>query len=272
MNARKPKGRKKSLLLMTGLVIIAGAIAAIVWLVVFKSPTPAQPPVKVAMRGKIIQSPKPLPEVQPTIQSDPSDDRPESALSTEGDDTGALASIDQKIQNDAQVQEPAPVENALPVQQDEIVADETTNSNSQPKKQSDPALNASSETPAASMSRINENRNTETAEQGTEELTPSPSSPEEKAGATASGVLQRPHFTIQVGAFREKAYAKKTLNQLQEKGYDVYIYETADKHMRSWYFVRFGKFDNREEAIISISEFMQIHKRSAIIAKYDVPN
>ncbi|MGD9367552.1 MAG: SPOR domain-containing protein [Desulfobacteraceae bacterium] len=272
MNAQKPKGRKKSLLLMTGLVIIAGVIAAIVWLIVFKAPTQAQPPVKVAVRGKIIQPPKPLPEVQPTIQSDPSDDQPESAFSPDSDDAGALASIDQEIQNDAQIQKPAPVENVLPVRQDEIVAEETTNSNSQPKKQSDPALNASSETPAASTSRIKENRNTGTAEQGTEDLTQPPSSPEKKAGTIAPEVLQRPHFTIQVGAFREKAYAQKTMNQLQAKGYDVYIYETADKRMRSWYFVRFGKFDNREEAIITMAEFTHIQKRSAIIAKYDDPD
>lgn len=271
MNAQRPKGRKKSLLFMTGLVITAGVIAAIVWLIVFKAPTPAQPPVKVAMRGKIIQPPKPMPEVQPANQSDPSDERPESASSPDSDDTGAIASIDQKIQNDTQVQKPAPVGDALPVQQDEAVAEETTNPSSQREKQSEPALNASGEIPAASMPRINENLNTETAEQGTENLTQSPSSPEEKAGTTAPEVLQRPHFTIQVGAFREKAYAQKTMNQLQEKGYDVYIYETADKHMRSWYFVRFGNFDNREEAIISIAEFKQNQKRPALIAKYDVP-
>lgn len=256
---------------MAGLLIIAGVIASIVWLIVFKAPTAAQPPVKVAIRGKIIQPPKPMPEVQPTIQSDPSDDRPESAFSPDSDATGALASIDQEIQNDAQVQKPEPVENAFSVEQNEIVSEETTNSNSQPEKQSDPALKASSETPAASTSRIDENRNTETADQGTDDLNPSSSSPEEKAGTTAPGVLQRPQFTIQVGAFREKAYAQKTMNQLQEKGYDVYIHKTADKHMRSWYFVRFGKFDNREEAIISIAEFNQIQKKSAIIAKYDQP-
>lgn len=273
MNERKPKGRKKSLLLMTGLVITAGVSAAIVWLVVFKAPTPVQQPVKVAMRGKIIQPPKPMPEVQPANQSDPSDDRPESAFPTDSDDASAFASIDQKIQNDSQVQKPGPVANALPVQQDEVVAEKTTNPSSQREKQSGPGLNASGEIPAASMSRINENRNTETAEQETEDLTQSPpSSPEEKAGTTAPEVLQRQHFSIQVGAFREKAYAQRTMEQLQKKGYNAYIYETADKHMRNWYFVRFGKFDNREEAILTMAEFKQNQKRSAIIAKYDVPN
>jgi cell division protein FtsN len=278
VNEQRPKGRKKSLLLMTGLVITAGVVAAIVWVIAFKAPTPAQSPVKVAIRGKIIQPPKPMPEVQPANQSDPSDDRPESASSPDSDDAGAFASIDQniqndpEIQNDAQDQGPAPVGDALPVQKDEVVAEETTNPSSQSEKKSEPALNASGEIPAASMSRNNQNRNTETAGQGTEDSTQSPSASEEKAGTTAPEVLQRPHFTIQVGAYREKAYAKNTMKQLQEKGYDGYIYETADKHMRSWFFVRFGKFDNREEAIISIAEFKQSQKRSALITKYDVPD
>lgn len=273
MNKQKSKGRKKNLLLMTGLVITAGVIAAIVWLIVFKAPAPAQPPVKVAMRGKIIQPPKPMPKAQPTVQSDPSDDQPDSSSPQGSDGASAFASIDQHRQNDAQVQKSAPVEDALPVQQDEVVAEETTHSNNQQEKRPERALNSSGETPAVSMSRPHENRNAETAEQKPEDSTQSPpSSPEEKADPTVPEVLQRQHFTIQVGAFREKGYAQQTKKQLQEKGYDTYIYETADTHMRNWYFVRFGKFDNREEAIMTVAEFKQNQKRSAIIAKYDVPN
>lgn len=272
MNKQKSKGRIKSLLLMTGLVITAGVIAAIVWLIVFKAPTPDRPPAKVALRGKIIQPPKPMPEAQPTVPSDLSDDQPESSSPQGSDGASAFASIDQHRQNDAQVQKSAPVEDALPVQQDEVVAAETTHSNIQREERPEPALNSSGETPAVSMSRPHENRNTETAEQEPEDLNPSPpSSPEEKADPTAPEVQQRQHFTIQVGAFRQKVYAQQTMNQLQEKGYDTYIFETADTHMRNWYFVRFGKFDNREEAIMTVAEFKQNQKRSAIIAKYSLP-
>jgi len=54
-------------------------------------------------------------------------------------------------------------------------------------------------------------------------------------------------FTVQVGAFANKANAQKLADELSDKGFDAYV-ESFDKGITSLYRVRVGKFSSREEA------------------------
>ncbi len=78
-------------------------------------------------------------------------------------------------------------------------------------------------------------------------------------------------FTIQVGAFREKAYAQQSRIQWQARGYDAYILEVGDASGRRWYFVRFGRFDTHEDAGSFLVEFQNKEKASAMITSYKKP-
>jgi cell division septation protein DedD len=54
-------------------------------------------------------------------------------------------------------------------------------------------------------------------------------------------------YTIQVASIEELANAKKTVNQLVEKGFNAYYYETTVKG-KKYFRVRCGKFSDRAEA------------------------
>jgi cell division septation protein DedD len=52
-------------------------------------------------------------------------------------------------------------------------------------------------------------------------------------------------YTIQVGAYKTKAYAKKLENSLKKKGYDAFVTRNAKKIYR----VQVDRFDSKEEAV-----------------------
>lgn len=58
-------------------------------------------------------------------------------------------------------------------------------------------------------------------------------------------VPQQESFQVQLGAFSSRLNATQFANRLQEKGYEVNIYEGWSKNRMAWYFVRLGKdFDH----------------------------
>ena len=98
---------------------------------------------------------------------------------------------------------------------------------------------------------------------------------EEKADPTAaaprhtvSPSSERALFTIQVGAFREKAYAQQAEHRLKGKGYAAYILESADGGKGRWFFVRFGRFSNRQEAVMSLAGFKQQEKMDGMVTAF----
>jgi cell division protein FtsN len=52
-------------------------------------------------------------------------------------------------------------------------------------------------------------------------------------------------YTIQVGAYKTKAYAKKLAQSLKKKGYDAFVTLNAKKTYR----VQVDRFDSKEEAV-----------------------
>ena len=57
--------------------------------------------------------------------------------------------------------------------------------------------------------------------------------------------LGSPKYTIQVGAYKTKAYAKKLERSLKKKGYDAFVTRSAKQIYR----VQVDRFNSKEDAI-----------------------
>lgn len=62
-------------------------------------------------------------------------------------------------------------------------------------------------------------------------------------------------YTVQVGAFLEKANAEVMLQDLRKKGYTPYIHTIWDAMKRQWHTVRLGNYEDQEEASKSAADF-----------------
>lgn len=58
-----------------------------------------------------------------------------------------------------------------------------------------------------------------------------------------------PNFQVQFGAFNSRLNATQFANRLQEKGYEVNIYEGQSRNHGAWYFVRLDKMMDRTVAL-----------------------
>ena len=81
--------------------------------------------------------------------------------------------------------------------------------------------------------------------------------------------VSNPFYTIQVGAYRSLANAEQTVARMQRAGYDAYVVETDDPSVRSWYLVRFGRFDRAGPAREQLNAYNQEHQAQAILARSD---
>ena len=75
------------------------------------------------------------------------------------------------------------------------------------------------------------------------------------------------YFTLQVGAFRQKAYALDTMKKLSKKGYDAFIYELTDSRQRTLHTVRVGRYNSSKEAASALEQFKQKEKVDAIVTR-----
>jgi len=69
--------------------------------------------------------------------------------------------------------------------------------------------------------------------------TPKPVSP---------ATIPTPRLSVQVGAFRIEANARKFRRRLRSKGYTPYIFSISDKRNKSWFAVRIGDYADLEDA------------------------
>lgn len=261
---KKRSGRTKLLAIIAVLMLCGALIFAFLWLKPFK-PAPAKPPATQAtVRGKI-PTPPPLPVQQTNGDDEQADTPPQSmdALRDQAADLTATPAAPEKNSMDAS---PTPLASAPTSPTPTALAgkgysDSTTS-----------VVIPSPERPQASREMHNYGPASEVdtphRPDATQEI-PRPAA--NTVESPAPEPPKRSYFTIQVGAFREKAYAQQSLAQWQDRGYGPYILETVDARERPWYFVRFGQFDNREEAILSLAGFQTKEKASAIIAEYKAP-
>jgi len=74
-------------------------------------------------------------------------------------------------------------------------------------------------------------------------------------------------YTIQVGAFRTKAYANAQLDKLKGLGYPAYIFEVKDNKQQALYLVCFGDFQTLTEAGGAVAAFKEKEKMQAVVMR-----
>ncbi len=79
-------------------------------------------------------------------------------------------------------------------------------------------------------------------------------------------------YAIQVGAYLAKNNADHHVAKLQEKGFDAYLYEISDKKQRTWYFVRFGRFQDFKSAHKAWTAFTEKERMDGTIVRSNSKN
>ncbi len=80
---------------------------------------------------------------------------------------------------------------------------------------------------------------------------------ETAAGATGP-------YSVQVGAFIIQNNALELVATLVGRGYDAWLASEKDVEGRAWFFVRVGRYPNREEAVIAAATFRQRENVNAV--------
>ena len=185
-----------------------------------------------------------------------------------------------------------PVEAARPQQQPAAAsAPETSSSSAQPLQESvqpqaaEPAGSGASETPAQEAKTPDAAPAIETSEPAAiasahdkvtqaqpEEDTPTEAADAAQAEPETAQPAAAPdagtaYFSLQVGAFRQKAYALDTMKKLSKKGYDAFIYELTDSRQRILHIVRVGRYNSSKEAASALEQFKQKEKIDAIVTR-----
>ena len=94
-------------------------------------------------------------------------------------------------------------------------------------------------------------------------LSPTPDQPAPPPGAL--------DWTLQVGAFRQTGHADRLVQILLARGYSAYILTTEDSQGRSWYRVRLGSYDTRQQAQAAARDFKRREDRQVIAVRRLTP-
>jgi cell division protein FtsN len=124
-----------------------------------------------------------------------------------------------------------------------------------------PSDTTAGDTPAPEMTEVAQS--VQESSQTTHLGAPSKKTPQPPA-ATAT---RTERFNLQVGAFRVEQYAREKVAKLSKKGYAPFIVEITDARRRTWYTVRIGRYENRENAAASLQSFIRNENITAVIAK-----
>ena len=73
-------------------------------------------------------------------------------------------------------------------------------------------------------------------------------------------------FTVQVAALRQASGADRLVDRLRKKGYPAYQIRTGAGGKESWYRVRVGAFNAREEAAAMLKKLEQEKFKGLIVS------
>ena len=257
-------GRMRFMLILAVMLVGGALIFAFFWFKPLVSPPVLSPGNRTVVRRKI-PAPPPEPVATDNTRTEPAAASPPALAATGDQNSGrtetSLAPAEEKSTS-TPLDQPA----SLPP-----ASSPAETGQGEPEKQSESAsrmLEKPDVPPSVDTAEPASGIDTSPPPEVTDASTPpSADAPTSKTSEQPTGA----NFTIQVGAFREKAYARQTVVRLQAKGYKAYILESSDARSRIWYFVRFGRFEHREAAAKALSEFQAKEKGSAMIANYKSP-
>ena len=254
MKKQMSSGASKVLVILIVLAIMAVAAIGGLWATRFKKQTATVAQAPVAKHMKITQMPPeispPQPSTEPAQLQQEASGSPESGIDVSGE---------QPLQESVESQ---------PVEPSEPQVTEASASNTEAAGEK--ALNEQSEPTAddPAHDEVSEvQQGEDTAADVVESAPPEPAEalPEVK---TDADTLQ---FNLQVGAFRNKAYAIEAVRKLSKSGYDPFIFEITDSRQRIWHTVRIGRYKTYEEAASALERFKQKEDVEAIITSSSRP-
>jgi cell division septation protein DedD len=73
-------------------------------------------------------------------------------------------------------------------------------------------------------------------------------------------------FTVQVGAFRNEAYAHRKSVKLEQLDYPSFIQKISGTDQQPLYLVNFGRFLTRKEAVLAVTAFIEKENMDAVVA------
>jgi len=112
-----------------------------------------------------------------------------------------------------------------------------------PKKEGEPAAAGEAvKKPAAEKPAVSR---TDQAPRPAQTKNPAPAAKKEPAAPAASA---RVRYTVQVGAYPEKAMAEEEVRNMKRRGYSAFLVATNIPDKGTWYRVRIGSFANKEAA------------------------
>jgi cell division septation protein DedD len=97
---------------------------------------------------------------------------------------------------------------------------------------------------------------------------PEPSiKPGDTTGAVTNATEQtiKGKYTLQVGAFADKADAEKAVNEYRSKGFSAYTVEVENSKGEQWNLVKIGKYASLEEAWSQSSLFKRTEGKDAYV-------
>lgn len=263
-----------------GWLVTIVILAAAVGLAIFFFPKPAaKTPPPAVVRAKVpVMAPVTAPTPEPTTE--PQQLTPEKALRTDGNATGSpetLTTAQEKTAESAVAQSTTATDDQTKTAETAMAGQkEPTQSTVTP---ADPPKASSPPAPVAVKPIETASRTPAKSEQADADSAPSITQPEttgndqkEAEKTPEPKAIEQPQpkpqgFAIQVGAYRNKAYAETQLADMQQRGYDAYIYEVADAQQRSFYMVRFGEFTTREAAAEAVIDFKGQEEMTAVIVR-----
>jgi len=76
-------------------------------------------------------------------------------------------------------------------------------------------------------------------------------------------------YSVQVGAFISRQYARERVTLLNKMGYSPYLITESDSQKRVWHTVHIGKYATRHDAQISASAVTAKTKYDAVVRLFD---
>ena len=107
-----------------------------------------------------------------------------------------------------------------------------------------------------------------------EDLPPQPQ-PLHPSGNDSGGqqeTMQHLQYSVQVGAFSDRAHAENLVSRLEANGYSARIVEIKDRREHLWHTVRIGDYPTREAAEKQARIFAENENMKTIIRPYQTPN
>lgn len=98
-------------------------------------------------------------------------------------------------------------------------------------------------------------------------IAPSDQKPAERKKTESSG--RAAYFTIQLASLRDPGTAEKLVDHLNQKGYSAVYYYQVEVRGRTYYRVRYGRFDTREDAEKYVRELARKEGLNGFVATLD---